>query len=164
MVIYMTTGNKIKRARIYRGLTQKELADKLEVKAATISAFEKDRTNIKQLTLMKIADALNLGLSYTKTGEPYFYAFIDTVHTGSPEEEKALAFNNEQTQDLNTYINVNHDMSGQYNNMVNSITEAILNEEEKSKILKSYSKLNQEGKAEAVKRMEELTLIEKYTK
>ena len=53
-------GENIKKARISAGLTQKELAEKLGIKAATISAFEKDRTNIKSLTVSKIANALNI--------------------------------------------------------------------------------------------------------
>ena len=56
----MTIGDNIKKARKNAGLTQKELGKKMGVTAATISAFENDKTNIKSATLEKIAAALNI--------------------------------------------------------------------------------------------------------
>lgn len=55
----MNTGERIKLARIKVGLTQKELAEKLECTQAMISAYEKGLRNPKVETLEKIAKALN---------------------------------------------------------------------------------------------------------
>lgn len=63
----MTIGGRIRAARKKAGLTQKELADKLGVTSATVSAFENDKTNIKQSTLLKICNALSISLWELKT-------------------------------------------------------------------------------------------------
>lgn len=57
-------GQKIKILRKTRGLTQQQLADKLNVKRATISNYEIGRRSphIKELEL--IAEALGVGLDY----------------------------------------------------------------------------------------------------
>lgn len=59
-----------------------------------IAQYESGKRNPKKETLSKIADALNLGYSYTKDGEPYFYDFVDTIHTAEYEENEK--FNNVQ--------------------------------------------------------------------
>lgn len=59
----MSIGKNIKKARKEKGLTQKELGDRLGVKQATISMFEKDQTNIKYVTVKKIADAIGVPVS-----------------------------------------------------------------------------------------------------
>lgn len=62
----MTMGEMIKAARKKAGLTQKELADRLGITNSTISAFERDKTNMKQSTLLKICDALDISLMELK--------------------------------------------------------------------------------------------------
>lgn len=59
----MTIGNNIKNIRRKQSMTQKELGDKLNITASAISAFENDKTNIKPVTLKKIANALNVSLT-----------------------------------------------------------------------------------------------------
>lgn len=59
----MTIGNNIKNIRRKQSMTQKELGDKLNITASAISAFENDKTNIKHVTLEKIANALNVSIS-----------------------------------------------------------------------------------------------------
>lgn len=62
-------GQKIKILRKTRGLTQQQLADKLNVKRATISNYEIGRRSphIKELEL--IAEALGVGLDYFGVGD-----------------------------------------------------------------------------------------------
>lgn len=123
----MTIGENIKKARESAGMTQKELAEKLGIKAGTISAFEKDRTNIKHSTAKKISDALEIPLSMIlKDSEDILNDFV-----AHPEEWE--------------------DVSHKYT----SNKQVLLN--------KYFSDLNAVGKDEAVKRVEELTHIEKYT-
>jgi len=56
----MNTGEKIKQAREKAGMTQAELAKKLNVTQAMISAYEKNKRNPKPETIKKIADALQI--------------------------------------------------------------------------------------------------------
>lgn len=58
-VIAVTQGERIKQARLQRGLTQKELAGKLGVSESFISQYERDVRNPKQDTLQRIAVALD---------------------------------------------------------------------------------------------------------
>ena len=57
----MEIGQKIKKARLERGLTQQELGDIVGVQKSAIAKYEKGRVvNIKRSTLQKIASALNI--------------------------------------------------------------------------------------------------------
>lgn len=57
----MTTGDRIKQARIAAGLTQTELADKIGVKFAAIHKYETGLiVNLKRDTIEKLASALNV--------------------------------------------------------------------------------------------------------
>lgn len=123
----MTIGENIKKAREDAGLTQKKLADKLGIKAGTISAFEHDRTNIKYSTVKRISSALEVPLSeILETSENILKDFSEY-----PEHWEDVAYK---------YT------ANQY-----------------AKLKKHFSDLNTIGKEEAVKRVEELTHIEKYT-
>ena len=57
----MEIGQKIKKARIERGLTQQELGNIIGVQKSAIAKYESGRVvNIKRSTLQKIAKALNI--------------------------------------------------------------------------------------------------------
>lgn len=57
----MEIGQKIKKARLERGLTQQELGDIVGVQKSAIAKYENGRVvNIKRSTLQKIAKALNI--------------------------------------------------------------------------------------------------------
>lgn len=60
----MKIGQKIKDARIAKGLTQQELGDLVGVQKSAIAKYESGRVvNIKRSTLQKIASALNIRAS-----------------------------------------------------------------------------------------------------
>jgi transcriptional regulator with XRE-family HTH domain len=60
-VYYLEIGQKIKKARLERGLTQQELGDIVGVQKSAIAKYENGRVvNIKRSTLQKIASALNI--------------------------------------------------------------------------------------------------------
>ena len=61
-VINVTTGQRIKAARQQAGLTQIELAEKLEIPYQSIGQWERDTRKPKQETLLKIAKALGVHL------------------------------------------------------------------------------------------------------
>jgi repressor LexA len=56
-------GQKIREARLEKGLTQKELAERLGVVKSVISEYEKGNQNLTIETLDKVASVL--GLSFT---------------------------------------------------------------------------------------------------
>lgn len=58
----MTTGQRIKEARKKAGMTQSELAQKLNIPFQSVSQWERDIRNPKYETLLRIADAL--GVTY----------------------------------------------------------------------------------------------------
>lgn len=90
----MSFSDRLRQARKRQGLTQEELGKKSGLSAYTIQRYEYGKLNPKKDTVAKLATALNLGYDYTKSGEPYFYTFIDTVP--SSEYEDAEDFNQEQ--------------------------------------------------------------------
>lgn len=90
----MSFSDRLKQARKRQGLTQEELGKKSGLSTYTIQRYEYGKLNPKKDTVAKLATALNLGYDYTKSGEPYFYTFVDTVP--SPEYEDAEKFNQEQ--------------------------------------------------------------------
>lgn len=74
----MTIGQKIKKARLERGLTQQELGAIVGVQKSAIAKYESGRVvNIKRNTLQKIAKALKMRPS-------------ELVFDGSPKEAAGL--------------------------------------------------------------------------
>ncbi len=63
-LIEETLGQRIKAQRIRIGITQDELAEKLCIPKATISAYENDKIDIKSSRLIEISRALNLSPNY----------------------------------------------------------------------------------------------------
>ena len=62
----MTIGERIREARKQAGMTQGELAEKLEISYVGVSQWESGRRNPKESTLARIADVLDVPLGYLK--------------------------------------------------------------------------------------------------
>ena len=122
----MNLGDNIKKIRKEKGLTQKQLGEKLGVSQAAIGQFESGKQNLKIDTLHKIAEALNVAIQDIVSDDYYF----DGTHDG-----KNL-----------------------------TLTEAYLTicKMDEVSLINFYRQLNDIGKAEAYKRVGELTLIEDY--
>ncbi len=58
------TAHRIKKIRKEKGLSQETLAEMLDVKAATISNYEKGKRKPKIKMLIKISETLNVSLDY----------------------------------------------------------------------------------------------------
>lgn len=56
----MTTGERIRQARLSRGLTQQQLADKIGTHWITISQWERGQRHPKRESVLQIANALNI--------------------------------------------------------------------------------------------------------
>lgn len=66
----MKMGMRIKKIREERNMTQQDLADKLYLSKASISAYENDTTDIKASVLREIANVLDVNVGYL-FGEEY---------------------------------------------------------------------------------------------
>lgn len=60
----MSMGKRIHTAREKLNLTEQDLADKLHICKATISAYENDRVDIKSSRVVEIAKALEVSVGY----------------------------------------------------------------------------------------------------
>ena len=65
---YNVIGRRIKNARIEQGLTQEELADKIDVSIASLSRVERGNSKINLKRLTQIAEILNVSPGYLLTG------------------------------------------------------------------------------------------------
>lgn len=142
----MTIGKNIQNARKEAGYTQKQLAEKCGVAEITIRQYELDKRQPRLEQLRKIADSLNIT---TKQLLKDVAGFWDSV---SPEEA---------IEGL-TYVG-----NGFYGK------EAPAEMQEKflkrmtayqSRFSELMTQLNEDGQKEAVKRVEELTHIPKFSK
>lgn len=129
-----STGEKIKKYRLKRNLTQKQLAEKCGMYESQIRKYETGKANPKIQTLGKIASALELP--------------VDMLRSDSELRLEKL------TADI-------HNLYTQ--GSIKIIGELVSNENELL-LLNDYRLLNEDGRAEAHKRMSELTEIRKYTK
>lgn len=131
----MSTGAHIRQARKAAGLTQQELADKLNVSASMIGQYENNLRNPKLETLVRIAQAIGVPLSEIWKRE--------TDVTIDSEEYT-------EVDDATNTITIN---MGKYSESFH-----------KKAMNLAFDKLNAEGQAVAMSRVEELTEIPKYKK
>lgn len=88
----MTTGERIKQARIAAGMTQKELADKVGVKFSAIHKYETGMVvNLKRETIAALARALNV--------KPSWLMCMD-----EPKTEEPLVNNDKELTELLTRV------------------------------------------------------------
>jgi len=87
MEIYRQIGEKIRKLRLTKGLSQKDLAKHVGVTYQQIQNYEKGKSKIPVDRLIKIAETLEVSLDY-------FLKEFDNNHDKVPESELAL---------LNTY-------------------------------------------------------------
>lgn len=66
----MTIGAKIKECRIDKGLTQKALADRLNMSPQQLGLYEKDAHIPRAETIQRIASALNIPVSVLMSPDP----------------------------------------------------------------------------------------------
>lgn len=143
----MLIGDRIKIARIDRGLTQQQLGALCGMADSAIRRYENNRANPKIETLQKIADALNIPLTefYSSTFDGKRY--LEVPYTKN-ENERALQLE---------LIKKDHKKN------FDKITQPV-NTKDEIELLGNYEKLNDMGKKEAHKRVQELTEIPRYIK
>lgn len=160
----MSFGNRLKSALKHRKITQKEFAQKMEVRPQSINQYINERRQPSRNNVSKMALVLHLGYSYTKSGEAYFYDFVDSE--SNPKYEENNKFNHEQYTDA--VKDVIEDISEI--NFFGDSVEEINFKLNPNKPLKSprenaisqLDKLNDDGKRKAYDLLELLTRIPDY--
>ena len=131
----MTTGELIREARKKAGLTQAQLAEKLNIPYQSISQWERGLRRPKVNTLYRIAAALGTN--------------IESFYTDSEREISIWSNFEGWTRACDHY---DHKTSGF--DYAFSATE--------KKLILAFSSLNDEGQEKAVERVQELTEIPRY--
>ncbi len=76
----MTIGENIRRIRKEKGITQKELGERLDMTQSAIGQFENDKTSPKKDTIEKIASALGVKPSELMKGDS-IWETLDKKHS-----------------------------------------------------------------------------------
>ena len=141
----MQIGHNIKNLRKAAGLTQKQLGEKLGISFQSIAQWETGKRIPKIETLRKIANALNCDISEIDE------SFINPSAVNAKElPHDALVALYKTTDSTQTAQVIFSKLSA-------IDQESIIN------TLRYLQQLNSSGKSIAANRMQELTLIEKYT-
>lgn len=138
----MSTGENIKRIRTHRKMTQKELGEKLGgITQQQIGQWENGNKKPKLETIKKIADALNVNVN-------------DLLENPLDDSPVYKAYKNTNSLDsLLAKDFINGKIVSQIDNWQQIDIE----------LVKTFKKLNEDGKTVAVERIEELTEIPRYT-
>ncbi|EDU37896.1 DNA-binding helix-turn-helix protein [Clostridium sporogenes ATCC 15579] len=106
-------GERLKAARIYRGLTVAELAEKLELQRQTVSMYENNKLNNPELvTIAKMSTVLGFPKKFflendkigIKNGSTYFRALLTTSKKYRNEQTQKVDFIIKLFRYLNDYI------------------------------------------------------------
>lgn len=170
----MTTGERIKAARLRAGLTQQELADKIGISYQGIGQWERDARNPKIETLSKIAAALNVPVRYLMGYDELRDVATHKISTRDMLQDllterniDALAQLMGTTPELvQGFFDIDDAFDAHIMRaLLYQISSTLSGDEADSKeayLLTMFRKLNYEGKEKAVERVEELTEVPKY--
>lgn len=161
----MTIGELIRNARIKQGISQKELAERLSTTPQNINQYENNRRTPKIDTLRKICAAMNITIGELGDDVWEFYssqefaedlkAAINTAISKIPVQMDARMKQGAQKTIENIHLAGEHAQQHAHE-IVDSDWRCIF-------LLSDYDKLNNMGRSEAQKRINELTEIKKYT-
>lgn len=145
----MTLGENIKALRIKKGLTQKELASKLGIAINSVSRYETNERQPSFKMLENIASALETDISDLTKYQISRNSDIPPFEEMTQQEQKEFM------------INTIESIQNFFKDIKKPLEE--LQQVKQQFLLNNYNKLNTLGKDEAIKRVEELTEIPKYT-
>lgn len=174
----MTFGDKLKKLRKEHKFSQSELADKIDMSQQSIAFLETNKRKPSQKTLKKLSDFFNVPINYFLDyydnipndstfilhQEKYnnFMEFINSSFDelqSNPEYVSKLFFEyalHEYLMSLNSIIHYFLKDKSVYLEQ-NTIHENYLNS-----LIYWFGKLNDNGKRELIKRLEELTRLDEY--
>ena len=128
-------GDNIKRIRKEKKITQKELGEMLGVSQSAINQFENNKSTPKTQTLQKIADALDVPIS--------FLMGFDLFNSKLKKNPKILEL---------------------YAGSAQKQVENIINKQKEERLLFCFDDLYDTGKEKAIEQVELLTKIPEYKK
>lgn len=163
----MTVANRIREIRKEKGITQKQLGNLCGIAESTIRRYELGLLNPKIETIQKIADALDVEIyeldeRIEKLKDNY------TFISGMKDEIEKMKLSPETSSNEDRFINqyswwikdAEKEIS-EIQSQIGNVNPDILFPEQK--LLRNFRLLNERGKKEANKRVEELTEIIRYT-
>lgn len=142
----MDIGQKIKKIRKEKNITQRELGERMGVSQQQIAQYENGKLKPKLETICRIADALEISHN----------TLFDTM---DPHEKGVLLKYNliELVKNLNIEVTDITDS----NSIINAVEETA---NKKRKYIKLYDFLNSPGQDKAIEQVELLTKIPEYQK
>lgn len=168
-----TIGERIKKARELRNMTQSQLGEKLGVTGVTVMRYEKGQREPNIETIFNLAEKLNVSVSYL-LGVVDLDGFISPDGFADPadyEFVKALGF--DSPQKLATLVPGAHQSTPEHRHEL----EKMMGKEEgyldkmsarrdwpinQQRLVNAFDLLNDAGQQKAIERVEELTEIPKY--
>lgn len=182
----MNTGESIRHFRKEKGLTQKELGELLGVSPQMIAQYERGVRNPKKETLQKIAAALNVS-PYDFFNDNLFNAFTDHMLSNKKtvstiEQEFDLIQSDQSLDDAEKSKKLGHLQELLELGIDEQIKELVAAQDfridpeckddkelveqaeivRKNMLIEFYVSLNDQGRAEAVKRVRDLTYNPEY--
>lgn len=136
--VYLNYSEIVKKLRLFFKLTQKEFAEKTGLSIATIQGYEQGKYKPKITTMFKIIASFNLELD-------------ERLSSMEPDLGTAIAIligaSNGYQKDVSVY----------------KLSTSLQPNDPLKVLLDCYKQLNDKGRIEAVKRLEELTRLNEYT-
>lgn len=164
----VTTGERIKAARKQAGMTQQELAEKLEISFVGVSQWESGRRNPKESTLARIADVLDVPLGYlTGSGFRDKAEIADFVNRAWPRADnhvKMLRETGEDQMEIDRWERVCAQLL-EIRDEINATLqeEQILLSNQEKHLLEIFRRLNTEGRRKILAIIGDYAKIGKYS-
>lgn len=169
-----TIGERIKKARELRNMTQSQLGEKLGVTGVTVMRYEKGQREPNIETIFNMAEKLNVSASYLLGvvdldgfispdgfADPEDYEFIRMLGFDSPEKLATLVPGAHQsTPEHRREI---EKMMGKEEGYLEKNAVQQMRRTREEQLLTAYGKLNDFGQAVALVDVERLTAQKKYT-
>lgn len=157
----MFVPHRLKTIRLYRGLTQKQLAEKCGMHDSAIRRYENGRQNPKRETIERIAKALDVT----------WYLFDNSLYSdGEFNQYDISAIIEKEKAHTQAFIKLMNEKFAELEKEKGSplsdddyITIEIPNMTDEESLLNGYRSLNKYGKDEAISYIANLTTQEKYT-
>ena len=149
----MTIGERIRKIRTKKNLTQKQLGDLCNMADSAIRRYESDKGNPTLDTLKRIADALGVPVYHLIESAEYSdSALVDDLDQALLRMVRAYAKSYGYTSDAAFYDAI----------LSKKIFLAMFSDDIDKKMIEAYDMLNHLGKEKAFERIAELTEVPKY--
>lgn len=164
----MTTGERIKAARKQAGMTQQELAEKLEISFVGVSQWESGRRNPKESTLARIADVLDVPLGYLTgsgfRGKAEIADFVNRAWPRADNHVKMLRETGEDQMEVDRWERVCAQLLEIRDEISATLQEEqILLSNQEKHLLEIFRSLNTEGRRKILAIIGDYAKIGKYS-